>query len=105
MYTYDDVTVFSRILAQSRVMISGRHIRYTQTHTHTRTDRTNVKVLIVYYIHKLLAMLYLQLNWVKTILLKVHTDLDSLVKAKRLENVWQIRAQSILQEIDHIQLR
>ena len=38
--TYDDVTVFSRILAHSRVIISRRHIRYT------RTDRTNVKVLI-----------------------------------------------------------
>ena len=36
MYTYDDVTVFSRILAQSR-FISRRHIRYT---------RTDVKVLI-----------------------------------------------------------
>ena len=48
MYTYDDVTVFSHILAQSR-FISGRHIRYTRTHTHT--DRTNVKVLILTTAH------------------------------------------------------
>jgi len=41
---YDDLTVFSRILVQSR-FISGRHIHYT--HTHRQTDRTNVKVLMM----------------------------------------------------------
>ena len=39
----DDVTTFSRILAQSSSLVDVTSV--TDGHTHARTDRTNAKVL------------------------------------------------------------